>query len=353
MTYRDTFVRYSVLTAIIALVIAAPFGTATAGAAVAPPNEDEYSVTQGGECMTAEPIGDGHLTVEEFYDYRDPNTTPSSHSYSSHGTRHLQKNDTSLIFLHEGNDGLSLVTLHERYDDDSDGGAATMTFTGLPEDGEWVVEDDAYEDRDDEFSRRGTSSRITWVYDANRTDGAAFNGGLDDEFSIRVQPRFNENAARQVYDGEITDWELVSANTTGHEYTSLDMEQPIEISSGGCTSYTVTELDVTESIEPGESADIEATVENNGEFAESFDVPITVDGETVEERNVTLEPGETTTVSTSVTLEEADTYTVGVANEEAEVTAGDETEEEEELPGFGAGVALAAILIALVARSRS
>ncbi|WP_339106376.1 CARDB domain-containing protein [Haloterrigena salinisoli] len=352
MTQDDTLVRKSVLTTVvvvIAFTLAAPFGTATVGATTTPPSDtDEYAVVQGDECYTIKPIGDGHLTAEEFYDYRDPDTEPSSHSYSSHGTRHLQENDASLLFLHEGGDGLSLGVVHDRHGGGSEGGAATMTFTDLPENGEWVVEDDAYADRDDEFSHRNGSSRITWVYGANRTDGGVFNGGLDDEFSITIQPRFNEDAAFQQYDGELTDWQVISGNSTGHERISLNMNQPIEIRSGGCTSYAVSELDIDESVTTGESTAVEATVENNGVYAETFTVPITVDGEVVDEQEVTLEPGETATVSSSVTLEEAGTHTVGVANETMDVTADDG----EQLPGFGVGVALAALLIAFVARVR-
>ena len=353
MTQDTMFVRKSVLmmvAVVLAFTVAAPFGTATVGATTASSSDaDEYAIVQGGECYTIQSIGDGHLTAEEFYDYRDPDTEPSSHSYSSHGTRHLQENDASLLFLHEGSDGLSLGVVHDRHNGGSDGGAVTMTFTDLPENGEWVVEDDAYADRDDEFSHRNGSSRITWVYDTDRTDGAMFNGGLDDEFSVTIQPRFNEDASIQQYDGELTDWQVISDNSTGYERISLDMNQPIEIQSGGCSSYAVSGLDVDESVVAGESATVEATVENDGVYAETFTVPITVNDEVVDEREVTLEPGETTTVSSSVTLEEAGTHTVGVANETMDVT----TDESEQLPGFGVIVALAALLIALVARTRS
>ena len=352
MTPHDMLDRQSILTTvavITALAVAAPFGVATAGANTAAPDSGEYSIVQGDECYTFEPLGEGHLTAEEFYDYRTTENDSGLYSYSSHGTTHLQENDTSILFLHEGNDGLSLGVVHDRYAGGSDGGAATMTFTDLPEEGEWVVEDDGYENRDDEFSHRNGSSRITWVYDANRTDGGMFNGGLEDGFSISVQPRFNEDAAFQQYDGEIADWQLISATDTGVERISLDMNQPIEIRSGGCSSYAVTELDVDESVNVGDSVDVEASVENDGVTADTFTVPVSVDGEVVDEREVTLDPGETTTVSTNVTLEEAGTHTVEVGNETAEVTADDGAE----LPGFGIGVALAALLIAVAARYRT
>ncbi|WP_226007309.1 CARDB domain-containing protein [Natrinema salinisoli] len=346
MTRRNSTtntVTYSILATIAVVVALAVSATAVAGATTAPPDPDEYAVAQGDDCVTVEPIGDGARTIEEFYDYRTPNTTPSSYSYSSHGTTHLQEDDTSSVFLYEGSDGLSLVLLHDRYDGDSPGGAATMTFSGLPEDGEWVVEDDGYDGADDEFDHSGDSSRITWVWSENRSDGAAFNGGLDDEFSITIEPRFNDDAAKQLYDGRVRDWEVISGTDTGRERTSLDMNEPVVITSGECTSHSVTDLNVTESVRPGDSVSVEATVENDGATPGNVTVPFTVDGETVDEQTVSLEPGETTTLSTNATFDEAGTYTVGAANATTEVTV---NEGDDEMPGFGVTAAVLAALVA-------
>lgn len=350
LTGHTTRSVLATIAVVAALAVGVPFGIATAGAATAPPNSTEYVVAQGDECMPIEPVGDGHRTVEEFYDYRTPNTSPSSYSYSSHGTTHLQEDDTSALFLHEGGDGLSLVVVHDQYDGDSAGGAATMVFDGLPEDGEWVIEDDNYDGADDEFDHRDTSSRITWVWTENRSDGAAFNGGLDDEFSISIDPAFNDDADFQVYDGQITDWQAISDTDDGHERLSLDMDEPIVVQSGTCTSHTVTDLNVDESVTPGDSATVEATVENDGVLAGNFTVPFTVDGETVDEQNVTLEPGETTTLSTTVTFDDAGTYTVGAANATTDVTV---EEADDEMPGFGVtAVVLAALIATLIGRRR-
>jgi hypothetical protein len=335
------------------LVVSATAGFGVVGANTVQQEPDEYTIVQGDECWTVEPIGDGHRTVEEFYDYRSPNTSPSSYSYSSHGTTHLQEDDTSRLFLHEGSDGLSLVVIHDEYDGDSLGGAATMSFEGLPESGEWVVEDDSYDGRDDQFSHRDTSSRITWVWTENRSDGGAFNGGLDDEFSITIDPAFNSQADFREYDGQIRSWEAISGTDSGYERLELDMNEPIVIQSGGCTSYAITDLSTADSTTTGESTTIEATVENDGAVAGNFTVPFTVDGETVDERDVMLEPGETTTVSTTVTFDEAGTYTVGAANTTTELTVDDGSTISDRMPGFGvAAVGVAVLLATLIARRR-
>ena len=356
-----------VLTVIGLLTAGATVGVGPVAAQSTQSESDEYAIVQGDDCFTVEAFGNGSESVEEFYDYRTPETEPSSPQYGSFGTTHLQADDTSVLFLYEGSEGTSLVVVHDQVDGDSPGGAVTMQIDGLPEDGEWVVEDDNYSVSDgpyDEFEHGETSSRITWTYTDNRSDGAAFRG-LEGEFDVTIDPAFNDDADFRVYDGEITDWEALSPTDDGHERTSLDMSQPVEIRPGPCTSVTATAVDVTadEPVTAGDDVEIEATVENDGATAGTFDVPITVDGEVVDEREVTLEPGETTTVSTSVTLESDGAHTIEVASATTEIGA-DSTEDgngnaddgsEDELSGFGLGIAVAALATLLavsLARSR-
>ena len=312
-----------------------------------------YAVVQGDQCYSIEPLGDGHRTVEEYYDYRNPNTTPSSYSYSSHGTTHLQEDDTSLIFLHEGSDGLSLVFVHDRYDGFSDGGAATLLFTDLPADGEWVVEDDNYEGADSEWDHRETSSRITSVWTEARTDGGAFNA-LGDDFAIEVTPAFNDLADFRVFDGEVTSWQALSGDDHDPERIELDMHESIEIRSGGCSA--VTDLQVDETANVSEEVRIEATIENTGENAEQLTVPIAVNDEIVDEEEVTASGNATTTISTTVTFDEEGNQTVSVGEQLATVDVGDGGEDDlaDRVPGFGVLVALMALALALlVARRRN
>ncbi|MDS0475117.1 CARDB domain-containing protein [Natrinema sp. 1APR25-10V2] len=357
MTVRDnssTVGTYAVVVAISA-VVAVVVGTSVSVGIVAAQSaqsgaSEEYAVVQDDECFTVEPLGNGSQSVESFYDYRTPYTSPSSHTYSSFGTTHLQKDDTSRLFLYEGSEGVSLVLLHDQHRGNSSGGAVTMQFDGLPENGEWVVEDDSYDGRDDEFDHRGSSSRITWVYTDSRNDGAAFRGGLEDEFGITIEPAFNDAADFRVYEGRITDWEAISATDGGYERTSLDMSEPVTIQSGGCTSHAVTDLETTGTVAPGGSVDITATVENRGDRTVTTEIPITVDGELVDEQAVSLGPGETTTLSTTTTVDEAGTYTIAVGNQTTEVTV---TENSDGMRGFGVGaVGLMALLGVLIVRYR-
>ncbi|MFC7115275.1 hypothetical protein ACFQH2_10405 [Natronoarchaeum sp. GCM10025703] len=135
-----------------------------------------YSVIQGGECTTITSFGDGSESVEEFYDYRTPYTQQSSYTYSSFGTTQFQQDNTSILFLYEGAEGTSLVLVNGHLNGDSAGGALTMEIDGLPEEGAWVIEDDNYEGQFDEFDHAATSSRITWAWTENRTDGGVFQG---------------------------------------------------------------------------------------------------------------------------------------------------------------------------------
>lgn len=316
-----------ILLVTIAITVGATVGVAGVAAQDDHGNETaEFAVLQGDRCVPIEPIGDGNQTVEEFYDYRTPETEPSSYNYSSFGTTHLQEDDTSIFFLYEGSDGLSLVLVHDRNGGNTAGGALTMQIEDLPEDGEWVIEDDDYGDGlgdgpYDEFDHDGSSSRITWAWDEGRNDGAAFNGGLDDEFAITIDPAFNDRADYRVYEGELTDWQAVSA-ADGDEFerTSLSMDEPAVILTGSCRSVAVTDLGTSEPAIAGESTEIEATVENDGLQAGTFDVTFEVEGDTVDEREVTLEPGENATVSTTVEFVDPGTYAVAVDDRTTNVT---------------------------------
>ncbi len=318
-----------------------------------PLESDGYAVVQGDRCIPVEPLGDGHQTVEEYYDYRNPDTDPDSYTYSSYGTTHLQADDTSILFLHEGSDGLSLVLVHDRLEGETDGGSLTMQIDDLPADGEWVVEDDDYEGQDDVFDHRETSSRITWVWATGRTDGAAFNGGLDDEFAITITPAFNEQADFRYdtggYDGQLTDWEVLSGEDHDPQRTSLAMDEAVVVRSGGCTA--VTDLDVNESATVGDEVTITATVTNGGEGPETVTVPFVVGGEIVDEQDVTLDAGESATLSTTVPADDVGSLTASVGETAATVEVADASVSDR-LPGFGIGVALVAIVSVLVLLGR-
>lgn len=376
-------IRYRIRTALlgtlcIALVTAAAVGGPLSTVATADQSDDEqtYAAIQGDQCIEIEPLGDGSQTVEEFYDYRTPEThNQSENQYSSYGTTHLQQDDTSIVTLYEGSDGLGLVLVHDRLDGDSAGGAATMAFAGLPAEGEWVVEDDTYSEDHfggpfDEFTHRGTSSRMTWAWSEDRTDGAAFRGGLEDDFEITIDPAFNDTADFRQYGGYINDWQVISAANDAHIRTSLQSQaEPVTISPGGCPSLSVmTVMTSPSDPAPGDDVDVQATVTNDGSEPGTFTVGTTVEGEVIDEQELSLDPGETDRITVSTAFESEGSYQVAVENTNTSVvveekTSGDGTsgnganggengDNENELPGFGVAAALLALLAVAVSAAR-
>ena len=245
-------------------------GANTAATASTP--TDSYVVEQGDSCHPIEPLSTNG-TVESFYDYRNHETHPEDvdRMYSSYGTEHLQEDDTSILFLHEGTDGLSLVMVHDQVDGDTEGGAVTFDIAGLPSEAEWVVQDDLY-DGESNMATWGSGdgwASASWIWAEARTDGGAIQGGLDDEFAVTIQPAFNEDAEHydneDLYDpefhgdGEIEDWEVLSGDADDPDRTELpSLEEPVTIRTGTCdtpsVSYDRTDDGTTANIQ-GASAD--------------------------------------------------------------------------------------------------
>jgi PGF-CTERM protein len=191
------------------------------------------TVEQGDTCYEVDPLGDGSQTVEEYYDY-DVST-----NYSSVGTTDLQENQVSNLLVYHGSEGYSLVLIHDKYGDGPYGGVASMTFTGLPTDGEWAVEDDGYDGRDDVFDHQGTRSEIDWMWYDDRNDGGAFRGlTATENVSITVDPAFNEDAAAWgewnasgTENDRIEEWQLY---TGPDETATLDMSESVTVANAGC-----------------------------------------------------------------------------------------------------------------------
>lgn len=210
---------------------------------------DTFIVQQGDRCTEITALGDGSQSVEEFYDYRSP-VTDQEGLYSSYGTTDIQQSQVSQMFVYRGSEGLSLVFLHDQFGDESGGFVATGDVSGLPANGEWAVEDDTYNNRDDIFEHENGSSHIEWFSNGNRTDGAAFRGlGSAEYRTITADVQFNEEADTYPFeewdgspeDNQIERWILRSGSG---DTTELDMSQPVEISpgtcSGGVETYTPT-----------------------------------------------------------------------------------------------------------------
>ncbi|MFP8954022.1 PGF-pre-PGF domain-containing protein [Natrialbaceae archaeon A-arb3/5] len=261
-------------------------GTTGASAAASAQAADTYVVEQGEFCQPIEPLStDG--TVESFYDYRNHETHPDTDSedrqYSSYGTTHLQEDDTSLLFLHEGTDGMSLVMIHDQVHGDTEGGVVTFDLVGLPDESEWVVQDDLYDGPSNmaEWDEGDGWASASWIWRDARTDGGAIQGGLNDEFAVTIQPAFNEDAALYgdedlhdpdfYEDGEIIDWQVLSGDSDEPDRTEIpSLDEDVTIRTGTCdgpsVSYDRTDDGVTASVTdaaPDDHVSLEPAVGSN------------------------------------------------------------------------------------------
>ena len=193
-------------------------------------------LAQDGECVSLSPVV-GDVPVTEFYKYGAVNTR-----YSSAGpVTALERAGTSRLFLYRGPDGvLSLVVVHGKHrleDVPQGGGSVSFTFEGLPSDGEWVVRDDFYDGPElfDQWKHGDGQATVHWTWQGGRTDGAVF-AGLGDDFSITVEPAFNEDAKLygQHYDADVKTWEALGGSQTDPDAISLAMDEPVVIESDGC-----------------------------------------------------------------------------------------------------------------------
>lgn len=222
---------------VLGSVGAAAGGTAVAGAA-AGIQGGGFVVEQGGTCETIEPLAYEDLPIEEFYGYTtDPD---EGIPWSGNFPVELVVSDASQLFLYEGPDGLSLVVLHDAHEDGSEGtgGAASMSFRGLPEDGEWVVKDDPTDESaelwEDPEESGDDVRRVHWAWHANYTDGGAYRD-LGGEFRVDIDAAFDGDAQLEpLSPGETTAWYAVTGDPADPERIELEMDQPVTIRSGTC-----------------------------------------------------------------------------------------------------------------------
>lgn len=248
MRGQSTLTRRTLLSTIGAGFTAGVIGT---DAAATRGMQSEYILVQGDTCVPIRPMG-LQVPVDTFYDYELPRKHVSEANgasvgdtaqYASAGTRDLQRAQTSLLFLYQGPQGLSLVAVHGSVGS-SDGGSVTFRLTGLPEGGDWVVKDDLYRNPDtgdkastnyDRWDVDGTDHRIDWTWGSGGTDGGVFRG-LGDDFEVVMDPAFNGDAALhdKHYEGTVTDWEFLSGSTDSPVRVSLSLDEPIRIMTGSC-----------------------------------------------------------------------------------------------------------------------
>lgn len=188
------------------LVVASLGGSGIVESATATSDAKQAIIRQGDSEYEISPMENGE-TIEDFYNYFD---------VESHTSTNLERSNTSILFLWEGPNGLSFVVIHDK-PDDLKGGDATFTFSGLPDDGSWVVRDD--NPGNDSYSE---ASEVEWHWNARHTDGAAFRDISGAEFTI--EPHFIQG---------IDSWELLTGDPSDPERVELNTDQALSISVGG------------------------------------------------------------------------------------------------------------------------
>jgi len=245
--------------------------------------ETPYVMRQGDNCTPLVAFSGGQ-TVEEFYQYEVAPRYASSENggfgvddptYSSVGTQSLQRDNESIVFLYDGPDGLSLVVVHGSLSGSPDnGGSATFDISGLPSGGSWAVKDDLYRNDEgeladtnyDRWDPSNGSATIDWTWRGDRTDGGAFRG-LGSEFSITIDPAFNEDAALfgDQYSGTVDSWVFLTPD--GHRM-SMDMSSPLTIESGSCNETEEVDFEIVEPKKKKKEKDQEPDFDVNSDYSD-------------------------------------------------------------------------------------
>ena len=334
-----------------------------------------YQIVQGTQVIPVEPLS-GNETVEQFYDYRHPyvgsRDDPSwGRSFSSVGTAEYQENDTSVLMLYEGPQGVSLVAVHDKYVEEASrgtpGGSISWAVTGLPEGGEWAVIDDEYgwltdaEPKDDIFRLdaahragapgndgappTGADALLSWVWSTGRTDGVAYRG-LGTDASITIEPAFNDDSyhrygdrrrpdvppdrpgVNEGYNGTVDSWEIVvpTADGNGQEVEEVDLDnlgEPVVIRSTSTPPAPRSVSLERSAIDPGDSAQLSAVIENRGGTDWTYEANLKVFDTTLQTKSVTVPAGEERTVEFTQQFGEAGRYEIGVGDQRSTLTVGD------------------------------
>lgn len=344
-------------------------------------HDRSYQIVQGDQVISVAPV-DGEESVEAFYDYHHPHVESRAdpqwgRSFSSEGTGEYQQDDTSVLLLYEGSEGVSLVALHDRYHetqaDGTPGGSLSWTVSGLPNGGEWVVIDDEYgwytseTTKDDIFyvdpahqnSAPGTDGEppgdadalLSWVWTTGRNDGVAYRG-LDSNASITIDPGFNQDSYHRYgdqrratrldepdqnngYNGTVDDWQVIvpADNGTAFDRVSLEhLDEPVEIRSTSVRPAPQSVELETDTIEPGDSVRLTAVIGNPGAVEWSHEVSFRVDDTERQNTVVTVPAGEKRTVTFTQQFDSVGVYELGVGDEHTTVTV-DEPETSDDTDG--------------------
>lgn len=176
-----------------------------------------YVVQQDDTVHTVRPLTSAE-PITEFYGRNG--------GFAADTTTNVEQAYASQLFLYRGPEQISLGIIHG-----PGGGLVSMSFTGLPEEGRWIVQDDRPE------FKSATDEAIDWGYKPPLTDGGVFRGGLNESFEITVEADFNENANREPETvsegdpGEIHEWQFLTGSVSAPDRITLDMSRPVTISA--------------------------------------------------------------------------------------------------------------------------
>jgi hypothetical protein len=194
----------------------------------APPAQPEAAA----ECVEFSPISYQGQSAEDFYGYRPD--IDAENPRQSNTPAGLERPGVSRLFLFPGPEGLCLFIIHGGGEGEQ-GGAASFRISGLPESGEWVVLDDSYDGATDIFDLDGDLAELHWAWGVEgRNDGAVFCG-LGEQFSVRIEPAFNEAARLDPFGpGQVDRWQLLSGSATDPQAVNLPLDRPGDLESDGC-----------------------------------------------------------------------------------------------------------------------
>jgi hypothetical protein len=291
-SYRASYRRLATLAVVLslALVPLTGLGAAQQAGNQSAAGNQSYVAIQGDECTPISSFSDNESAIE-YYDYRlpenysdNPYANATGSAFGSEGTIDLQEPNGSIVFLYTDTteDSTYLVFVNgQEANNESTGGAATFEITGLPEDGNWTVRDDDYNDTTsvDNWSVTNTTTTVDWIWSDAATDGGVYSG-IDNDTNVTVDPAFNEEAELfgQNGNGTVETWQVLSNESDNVTRTELDLNESLQIAGGTCddpAAGDTTDDTDTDTNETNETATV------NFEDQESDGTSVTVDNVTV------------------------------------------------------------------------
>ena len=201
----------------------------------------------------------GAANVVAFYGY------PGGASRSNTG---LEREDTSLLFLHEDGTGrVSLVMIHDA--NDGSGGHVVFDFAGIPNGTTFVVQDDPGDDASYVITQPGGTATVSWRWNDVNTDGGALSGSLESQaWTLTIAPQFPADGG--LSPGRITTWKFLTGALSNPTEIGLDLTEPITIKAIPSGLQVVTTAHLT-----AEGQDCRVAT-NNGPL--TVDLSIVVEG---------------------------------------------------------------------------